>query len=128
MYKTRLAIPRTFIAVAIAVIMSSCATTNTSQLRGHYTWGHEVRTFSPCGSKQTFWVVGNEALLEPLEDKSAALAQARGKPYQPIYVEVSAVAQGKATDGFAADYHGVYRFTSVQVVNSQSPADCQPHD
>ena len=44
-----------------------------------------------------------------------------------VYVEVSGVAQGKATDGFAADYEGVYRFVSVQAVNSQSPADCQAH-
>ena len=118
---------KTFLAVAIAVISFGCTTTSpdTSQLRGHYTWGHEVRTFTPCGSKRTFWVVGDTELLQPLQDASAALAQARGKPYQPVYVEVSAIAQGKATDGFAADYDGVYRFVGVQVLKSQSPADCQ---
>jgi hypothetical protein len=120
---------RTFLAAVIAVIASGCASPslNTSQLRGHYTWGHEVRTFTPCGSKQTFWVVGDAALLQPLQDASATLGQARGKPYQPVYVEVSATAQGKATDGFAADYDGVYRFVGVQVVNSQSPVDCRAH-
>jgi hypothetical protein len=124
-----LGMSKTFLAIAVAVVTSGCTTTatETSQLRGLYTWGHEVQTFIPCGSKQAFWVVGDVELLQPLQDKSAALAQARGTSYQPIYVEVTAVAQGKATDGFAADYDGVYRFVSVQVVSSQSPVDCLAH-
>ena len=122
---------RKLLVVAMAVITSGCATTvasDTAQLRGHYTWGHEVRTFRPCGSSQSFWVVGDAALIQPLQDLSASLAESRGKPYPPIYVEVSAIAQGKATDGFAAGHDGVYRFTSIQVINSQSPADCPADD
>lgn len=95
------------------------------QLRGHYTWGAEVETFQPCGSKQTFWVVGDKALLQPLRDKSAQLAQARGKPYQPVYIEASGVSEGKATDGFAMDYDAVYRLHAVQTVNEASPAGCR---
>ena len=94
-------------------------------LRGHYTWGAEVETFQPCGSKQTFWVVGDKALLQPLRDKSAQLAQARGKPYQPVYIEASGVSEGKATDGFAMDHDAVYRLKTVQAVNETSPADCK---
>jgi hypothetical protein len=96
------------------------------QLRGHYTWGAEVESFTPCGSKQSFWIVGDKALLQPLRDKSAALAQARGKPYQPVYIEASGVSEGKATDGFAMDYDAVYRLKAVQSVNDVSPVDCRP--
>ena len=116
---------RSLVAAAIAVIASGCATTDTARLRGHYTWGHEVNTFRPCGSNQTFWVTGDRAVLQPLRDRSAAASQARGKPYQPIYVEAYGVAEGKATDGFAADYDGTYRFTAARVVDNASPSDCQ---
>jgi hypothetical protein len=116
---------RAFVAVALVVLTSSCAGTGSTQLRGHYYWGHEVETFHPCRSKQAFWVVGDAALLQPLRDQAMGVSRAMGKPYLPIYVEVSGVAEGKAKDGFAADYDGVYRFTAVHVANSVSPAGCQ---
>jgi hypothetical protein len=118
---------RVLVAVAIAVLTSSCASTGSTQLSGHYYWGHEVETFHPCGSEQAFWVVGDAALLQPLRDKAMGVSQAIGKPYAPIYVEASGVAEGKAKDGFAADYDGVYRFSAVQVANSSTPAGCQAH-
>ena len=94
------------------------------QLRGHYTWGAEVETFKPCGSRQTFWVVGDKALLQPLRAKAAEVSRAKGKPYQPIYIEASGVSEGKASDGFAMDYDAVYRFTAVQSINEASPPGC----
>ena len=108
--------------------LAICTVDNLSQLRGHYTWGHEVETFRPCGSAQTFWVTGDMAVLQPLRDKSAAVSQAQGRPYQPIFVEASGVAEGKATDGFAADYDGVYRFTRVRFADGLGATDCEAHD
>src|SRR5688572_5753059 len=57
---------------AMVVLASGCATTGTPALRGHYTWGHEVESFRPCGSTQTFWVRGDAAVLQPLRALSAA--------------------------------------------------------
>ncbi|HJW47047.1 MAG TPA: hypothetical protein VJ484_11235 [Lysobacter sp.] len=105
--------------------MVAVGSPDSEQLRGHYTWGAEVETFQPCGSKQSFWVVGDKALLQTLRDKAAELSRTRGKPYQPIYIEASGVFEGKATDGFAMDYDAVYRFKAVQAVNDASPADCK---
>ncbi|QSX77944.1 hypothetical protein [Agrilutibacter solisilvae] len=101
------------------------ATAGLEPLRGHYTWGAEVETFRPCGSTQSFWVIGDKVLLQPLRDRSAALAKTRGKPYQPVYIEASGASEGKATDGFAADYDGVYRLAAVQAAKDVSPADCK---
>jgi hypothetical protein len=121
---------RTFAAVFLAATTAGCASAGagTPPLRGHYYWGHEVEAFHPCGSKQAFWVVGDAALLQPLRDKVTKVSHDQGKPYVPIYVEASGVVEKKATDGFAADYDGVYRITAVQVVDSISPPDCQVHD
>jgi hypothetical protein len=102
------------------------ASAGTEQLRGLYTWGAEVETFQPCGSSQKFWVVGDKSLLQSLRDRSAQLAQTRGKPYQPFYIEASAVSEGKATDGFAMDYDAVYRLKAVHTVSETIPADCVP--
>ena len=114
-------------AVAISVMLSSCASVDPPQLRGHYYWGHEVETFRPCASEQTFWVVGDNALLQPLRNKAAELAEAKGQPYQSVYLEASGMPEGKATDGFAADYDGVYRLTAVHGINKPSPASCTAH-
>lgn len=116
---------KALVLAAFAAILAACATTASSPvLRGHYYWGHEVESFSPCGSKQSFWVVGDAALLKPIRAKAVELSQAKGKPYQPVYVEVSGVSEGKANDGFAADYDGVVRFTAVRTINSSSPSGC----
>ena len=96
------------------------------QLRGHYTWGAEVEAFQPCGSQQSFWIVGDKALLQALRDKAAQLAQARGKSYQPVYIEASAVSEGKATDGFAMDHDAVYRLETLKTISDTSPAGCKP--
>lgn len=111
------------VAVATPATESSVGV---QQLRGHYTWGAEVETFQPCGSQQSFWIVGDKALLQTLRDKAAQLAQARGKPYQPVYIEASAVSEGKATDGFAMDHDAVYRLETLQAVSDTSPAGCTP--
>ena len=47
-----------------------------------------------------------------------------GKPYTPIYVEVSAASAAAATDGFARDYDGVYRLQAVESADDVVPASC----
>lgn len=93
-------------------------------LRGRYTWGAEVETLQPCGSASTFWLAGDATLLQPLRDRAIARSQASGKPYEPIYVEVSAVSEGKASDGFARDYDAVYRLRDVRQLEDVVPAEC----
>ena len=119
-----LAVRITIIAAVVSSLLVSCSTIPDSLVHGHYTWGHEVRTFKPCGSAKTFWVAGDPALLQQLR-KAAESSQA--KPYDPIYVEVSGTLEAKATDGFAADYDGVYRFTDIHVVQKPAPGDCGSH-
>jgi hypothetical protein len=114
-------------AIACSVILTACANAEPMQLRGYYYWGHEVETFHPCNSQQEFWVVGKDLLLQPLRDKATELSRVRGQPYQPVYVETSGVPEGKASDGFAADYDGVYRFTAVRTVAVSGPPGCMAH-
>jgi uncharacterized membrane protein len=70
--------------------------------RGHYTFGHEVRSFRPCGSSDKTdeaWVIDQTGgrLREAYEELTSA-------PYQPIYVEVAGTGGEAPAEGFGADY------------------------
>ena len=104
---------------AFALCVAGCAGGDSSY-RGTLTWGHEVRAFKPCGSAKRYWVLGEENLLRPLRDRSE-----RGKPYQPIYVElVGAIDTQSARDGFAKDYDGTFRLREIRQVSSAVPEEC----
>lgn len=63
---------------------------------------------------------GEENLLRPLRDRSE-----RGKPYQPIYVEVvGAIDTQSARDGFAKDYDGTFRLREIRQVSNAVPEEC----
>ncbi len=102
--------------------MPVCARADSERIEGLYYFGLEVETLHPCGNEGAFWVVGEDALLQPLREMAAGASKA--KPYQPIYVSVSAGFEGKANDGFAADYDGVYRITAVHEASASVPPDC----
>ena len=38
------------------------------------------------------------------------------EPYTPVYVELKVRDQGKATDGFALDYDGVYQIEEIVAI------------
>ena len=104
---------------------SSCATVKDEVVhRGNYYWGHEVETFHPCGSEKAFWVIGPDAVLQPLRNEVKKQGAAAGEPYRPIYVEIVATLEEKPGDGFAADYDGVYRVTSVKKSSAVAPPNC----
>jgi len=105
---------------AFALCVAGCAGGGDSSQRGTFTWGHEVRAFKPCGSAKRYWVVAEENLLRPLRERSE-----RGKPYQPIYVEVvGAIGTQSARDGFAKDYDGIFRLREIRQVSNAVPEEC----
>lgn len=112
-------------AILFVCALSSCANVKSADsIRGNYYWGHEVESFHPCGSDQSFWVVGSASVLQMLREEALRLSKARGQPYQPLYVEASAFQEGKPEDGFAADYDGVYRFILIKTFSASIPSDC----
>lgn len=93
-------------------------------LKGIYTWGPEVETIAPCNSEKTFWLEGNDTLLAPLQDLALQKADKVNEAYQPVYVEIRASDAGKATDGFAVEYDGVYHLEQVISSSAEIPAHC----
>ncbi len=118
---------RVALVVFLITSVSGCASASVSgrhSLRGIYYWGGEVESVYPCGSNQSFWVIGSERTLQALRAESMRLSKERGRTFQPVYVEVIAIAEAKAEDGFAADYDGVYRFMSIKTFSPSVPSDC----
>ena len=90
-------------------------------LEGQLTFGHEVRTFKPCGSDKTFWVSDKTGKLKELYSKLTV----GKKPYTPIFTEIEVIDKGKAKEGFPAGYESVYEVVHVLTARNISGKDCE---
>lgn len=108
-------------ASAAALPASSAAAT---LVKGIYTWGPEVETFSPCNTDKTYWLEGSEAALAPLQALAMKKADAANEAYQPIYVELQTSPADKPTDGFAVYYDGMLHLHGVVVSSPDIPESC----
>ncbi len=79
------------------------------RLRGHLVLGHEVRSFTACGSERELWVV---------DATDGELAEAYGElthaPYERLYVEVLGRPGAAPRDGFGADFDGSLRVRALR--------------
>ena len=91
-------------------------------LIGHYTYGHEVSSFQPCGKKEAFWVNGSNEILELMETKYSNYVT---KPYDEVFLEITGDFEGKATDGFAMDYDGQIQVKRIVLMKKKSDSDCK---
>lgn len=89
--------------------------------RGFYVFGHEVRTFQPCGSEKIYWVKAAPDLSEKLRKEHQKLT---AKLYEPIYVEVKGYFTEKAAEGFAADYDGQIVIEALNLIRNRQEKDC----
>lgn len=78
-------------------------------VKGTLIIGHEVRSFMPEGDSADYWVADETGTLAEKYDEVT-----RGtKNGTPVYAELEVVDMGKADDGFAADYTGVYSVVKI---------------
>lgn len=102
--------------------ISSCARPDPSAgeiIRGHATFGPEVRALRPCGSAESLWIVDRSGLLENLH---AELTAGR-PPYEAIFVEVRASAAAPAAKGTGSDYTGQLNVESVRYAAAEARCD-----
>ncbi|WP_428773596.1 COG3650 family protein [Vibrio sp.] len=87
-------------------------------LRGQLVIGPEVRSFTPCGSQQQYWLDLTSAQAEQL----IPLARA---PYQPLYAELIGTLTIPSETGFNADYVGRFQVQTLNLVSAENPQRCQ---
>lgn len=90
-------------------------------IKGQLVWGGEVRTIKPCGSDKIFWVSDKTGEIKKLYSE---LTNGK-KPYSPIFVEFEVRDIGKATEGFAAKYDGVYEVVAIEQARQPTENDCK---
>jgi G:T-mismatch repair DNA endonuclease (very short patch repair protein) len=112
------------LTVALSLSGMGCATEAT--FHGQYYYGHEVRSFHPCGSRKAYWVSADEEISRVLRDRAERLREQRGKPYQPVYVEVIGELDLETRrEGFAEQYDGMFRLRRLLRVSDTVPKDCE---
>ena len=86
---------------------------NLRTVKGTLILGHEVRSFKAEGDTLEYWVTDSTGTLEASYQKTVGDG---AEPYTPVYVELKVRDQGKATDGFALDYDGVYQVEEIVAI------------
>ena len=93
-------------------------------MAGHYTYGHEVNVFQPCGSPLVYWVHGPDDIMSELKAAHESITTA---PYESIYVRLSGEIgelPPEYRDGFAVDYDGLLTVRAVFDTRSKLDSDC----
>ena len=114
-------------SIALILWMSTAFSTfvyggaGAQRYQGYYVFGHEVRTFQPCGSEQVYWVRAEETISKKLRTAHEKLTT---KPYEPIFIEVQGHFIGRAAEGFAAEYDGQIVIKTVDRVHPKKENDC----
>lgn len=90
-------------------------------LKGQLILGHEARTFKPCGSDKTFWVLDKTGKLKELYTELTK----HKKPYTPIFAEIEVIEKGRVKEGFPADYESMYEIIKVLKTRNISNEDCK---
>jgi len=98
-------------------------TVASESVAGHYVWGAEVDAFAPCGDTVEYWVTGTNEVLSDMESRYQALGLA---PYEPTFARVRGDSAGHTSEGFAADYDGLFRVDEVLELRRLTDADCAP--
>ncbi len=76
--------------------------------------GHEVASFSPCGSSKDYWVINSENTN--LEQQYRDIVGNDAEPYTAVLAELVVVDKGKAKDGFAESYESVLEVKAVKKI------------
>jgi hypothetical protein len=95
------------------------------RVAGAYIFGHEVRSFQPCGSTKIYWTkpVSREVSAR-LRKRHTELA---ARPYGRIYIVVSGRPTDEKTAGFADSYAGYFEVSELLQADRQIPPDCPIH-
>jgi hypothetical protein len=97
-----------------------------SIFQGRFYWGHEVRSFQPCGSKASYWVQADEKTLQALRKRVESSRPPQGGPYRPIYLEAAGVLDtASRREGFARDHDGLFRLSKLARVSNTVPKECR---
>lgn len=86
-------------------------------LRGQVVLGHQVRSFTPCGSQQQMWL----DLPDDLASQAMALSQS---PYQIMYGEMIGYLAPPSESGYNGDYAARLVVQQINRLSAENPDRC----
>ncbi|MEG1838635.1 MAG: hypothetical protein RSA92_00670 [Bacteroidaceae bacterium] len=99
----------------LASILISCNEDKPLSVQGKLVIGHEVSSFIACGDTTAYWIDDSSNRLDSLYNQ---VLESNSEPYTEVYAELKVKNKGKSTEGFSADYEGVYEVVEVIKVES----------
>lgn len=91
---------------------------------GYVTFGRGGSSFTPCGSKEVWWVKskGYSKTAEKLQEDYNGIAQ---KPYEQVYVRISGEVSRKGQYGRLGSYQRVLYVQEVLEIRTKKDVDCK---
>ncbi|CAL2082589.1 conserved hypothetical protein [Tenacibaculum dicentrarchi] len=87
-------------------------------IKGFLTFGHEVASFRPCGTENSYWIVDPSNKLRALYQNQI---DKKNTPYTPVIAELNVKNLGKATEGFAEQYESILETIAIKSVTAITP-------
>ncbi len=90
---------------------------------GYLIFGRGGNSFTPCGSKETWWVKskGFSKIAEKLQESYNAIAQ---KPYEQVYARLRGDVSRKGQYGQLGSYQRVFYVEEVLDIRPKREGDC----
>ena len=110
-----------YVIFTLSLSLQVCAVESDRIFEGKYTWGHEVHSFTPCGSDVSYWVSFDWA-GQAMQDFYKRNFKT---PYQTMYLKFRGHLLDEKVDGFAEQYDGLIRISEVKGYSFEQPINCQ---
>lgn len=92
-------------------------------MKGRIVFGHEVRTFQPCGEKnevtESQWIDGSSPAYDQIKNDYEQEMDGTG-PYSPMYAEIIGRNIPSPTEGFGADYAKTIYIDEITLASATS--------
>jgi uncharacterized protein YecT (DUF1311 family) len=111
----------TLLLAGLAFVSGSVSGQTGVSMRGHYTYGHEVQAFQPCGTTVAYWVIARPEINRKLVEAHREFANVT---YEGIFVDVAGWRGTEPLAGFADGYGGSWRVTRLDSASARTPDDC----
>ena len=89
---------------------------------GIFVSGFEISSFKPCGSKENWWVTGNDEVFNKL---FKGLENLRGQGYRQAYVRFRGNVSEKGMYGHLNGYDREFTLRDVVFVRNEKPDECK---
>ena len=83
---------------------------------GDYTYGADAETFVDINTKQLYWVIGEDSLLDNLHKKIEEMRKETSEPYPLLRIKVNGKDKGEAVNGLAEEGDRVLEIKKYEIL------------